>query len=568
MRMLSRNAFAAWPAQVLASVGAIGLLLMAFTSQARALGPNSPKVKQAIANAIKFLETAEDGRIGAQALIGMTLLKNGADPTHPKVQAAVNVVAGAAKVLPEQYHHDIYSTGLSIMLLVAVDPVKYRSEIATICSSLRLRQKDHGAWGYPKEDKNNGKTCDTSQTQYAVLGLWEAEDLAGVPTPPEIWDKVAEWLIRTQQSDGAFAYQGNPSDAIGERIAQPGASHNMTAAAMGSLYIVKDRLGIRKLRKGADDDTPEVLVPYESAEDIKNRIKTKIELKYFTRAISSGNTWFDDRTIPLEKPATPSFIYYYLYARERYESLREADEKGSVKVDLQSENAADWYEQGARFLIDTQKENGAWESACGAVPDTCFGALFLLRSTKKTLEKRDELRRQAGLMLAGRGLPADPNVRVREGKVTVRPLAGNIDQVLAAVDDERNPAHAQAIEALADLSRSGDRAELARHGRDLARLAVAGETEVRLIAIAAIERSRNLDIAPVLIQLLSDPDLDVTRAASESLGRISRKYTTFGLGVEPTAEQRAKAIAGWRAWYKSIRPDVDLDSYDPLAEAP
>jgi hypothetical protein len=536
----------------------------ALIAPAHALGPNSPRVKEAIANAIKFLETAEDGRIGAKALVGLALLKNGAAVDHPKVQNCVTVVAGAAKVLPEQYQHDIYSTGLSIMLLVAVDPVKYRSEIATICASLRLRQKEHGAWGYPKGTPNLGETCDTSQTQYAVLGLWEAEDLADVPTPAETWDKVAAWLIQTQQSDGAFAYQGTPSEAIGERITQPNANHNMTAAAMGSLYIVKDRLGIRKLRKSVDDETPPALEPYESAEDIKARIKTKIELKYFSRAISSGNNWFEDRTITLAKPAAPDFIYYYLYARERYESLREADEKGSVKVE--AESAPDWYEKGARFLIDTQEKDGSWVGASGAVPDTCFGALFLLRSTKKTLEKRDERRRQAGVMLAGRGLPPNPNVRVRDGRVTVRPLKATPEEVLAIVADPRHASHAQAVEALADMTAKADRAELARHAPALARLAKNSAAPVRKIAIAGIERGRNLNVAPVLITLLDDPDPEVARAANDALGRISRKFNLFELGIEPTPDQRAKAIQGWRAWYRSLRPDIDLDSYDPLAD--
>ena len=39
----------------------------------------------------------------------------------------------------------------------------------------------------------------------------------------------------------------------------------MTVAAVGSLYIVKDRVGITQLKKPFLDDTPEVFVPYEAA---------------------------------------------------------------------------------------------------------------------------------------------------------------------------------------------------------------------------------------------------------------------------------------------------------------
>ncbi|MGE0609490.1 MAG: prenyltransferase/squalene oxidase repeat-containing protein, partial [Pirellulales bacterium] len=458
---------------------------------------------------------------------------------------------------PEQIHWDIYSSGLTMMLLVAVDPSKYRQDVEAIAKSLYLRQKADGAWGYPTGDL--AKTCDTSQTQYAVLGLWEAQEFAGVETPVEIWEKIAEWLLKTQDPLGSFAYQGHPSDEIGERITQPGASNNMTAAAMGPLYLVKDRLGIRKLKKRADDGLPTALEPYESPDDIKNRIKTKIELKYFTRAIASGNKWFDKK-VPLGKPDAP-FIFYYLYARERYESLKEADERDGRKP--REDDSPDWYSEGARWLIDNQAENGSWKGTAGEVPDTCFATLFLLRSTQKTLEKAGLLRHQAGLAVGGRGLPKGDNVRVRDGLVVVKPLDGSLNDTMPALLDSQHEEHAQARENLADLARSGERQQLLEQARPLARLAMYGGRDVRVHAILGIRRSRNLDLVPLLIHLLNDGDPEVVRAASDGLGQISRKYTSFGLGLQPTPEQREKAVAQWRKWFHGVRPEVDLNSYDP-----
>ena len=91
------------------------------------LTTKSPEVLQAIDRGIKFLEsdTAKDDRVGAQALIGLALLKNGAKPDHPKVMQAVARIQKAlasrdtTKANPEL---DIYSTGLAIIFLVERDP--------------------------------------------------------------------------------------------------------------------------------------------------------------------------------------------------------------------------------------------------------------------------------------------------------------------------------------------------------------------------------------------------------------------------------------------------------------
>ncbi len=527
----------------------------------QAITPDNPRVKSAVKKAIEYLESSADGRFGAKALVGLTFAKYGAEPSHPQIESAVKAVQNAVKVGPEKFTSDIYSTGVSIMFLVAVDPSKYRYEIETLVKSLHLRQKPHGAWGYPLTHEKHGQTCDTSMTQYAILGLWEAEDQAGIETQRLVWDRVARWLLLTQDDSGGFGYQGQPATRLGRTTKQSGVKHSMTVAALGSLYIVKDRVGITKLKKRADDLTPEAFQPFESAEERAARIKTRIDLRHFARALANGNRWVEDK---YDVDNLTSYIHYSLYALERYESLRQAESMGR---DVSSEKTDDskWYNRGARFLLRTQNEDGSWESSAGAVPDTCFGALFLMSSTRKTLAATSVARYDGGTLVGGRGMPDADEVRLRDGQLVVQPLDGPLEDILSTAMDPAASNHLAAVERLAELATGGTADQLNPHAVRLRHLALDGPRQTRTFAIQCLTRTKQLQHVPLLIHLLSDENPDIMREASLALSTLSRKYTTFGLNASSSDAQRNEAIERWKQWYRGIRPDVDVDALDPRA---
>ncbi len=62
------------------------------------------------------------------------------------------------------------------------------------------RQNPNGSWDY--QGRTHG---DTSISQYAVLGMWEAEN-AGVEIPPSVWDRAAGWFLSVQDSAGGWNY--------------------------------------------------------------------------------------------------------------------------------------------------------------------------------------------------------------------------------------------------------------------------------------------------------------------------------------------------------------------------
>jgi hypothetical protein len=535
---------------------------------AAATTPDNPRVQSSVRKALEYLETAEDGRVGGKALVGLAFAKHGKDADHPQIKAAISAIKAALRNGPEGFRPGVYDTGISIMFLVAVDPSRYRFEIESLVRSLHLRQKDHGAWGYPLTHDKHAGTCDTSMTQYAVLGLWEAEDQAGVETPRLVWDRVARWLLLTQDPGGGFGYQGLPALRLGRFEKQSGIRDSMTLAAVGSLYVVKDRVGITKLKKATHDDTPDEFVPFESREQRAARIKTAIDLRHFARALANGNRWIEDN---VDVQNLTGYSHYALYALERYESLREAQAAGRSHP-LEKTDESKWYNRGARYLMRTQHVDGSWEGKSGVVPATAFGALFLMGSTRKTLAAKSVARYTSSSLVGGKGLPQGKKLRVREGRVVHPPLARPLPEVLDILSDTKHPEFKPAIEAFADAAREESPSELALHLDAIIPLAVAPSTSeaqrgVRMLAIDCLRRARDLDRVPWLIHLLEDDDPRVAYAAAEALGKISRKYDTGGLSRRCTVEERKAAVAKWSAWYRSLRPDVDLDSFSFLRPA-
>ncbi len=547
----------------LVSLAAVGLTVC--PRIAYAVTPYSPRVKSAVTRALTYLEGAQETRLGGRALVGLALVKNGRDPSHPKIVDAVRVIKAALRNGPERFRSGIYDTGLAIMFLVALDPSLYRFEIETLVQTLHLRQKTQGAWGYPVTNERNGKTCDTSMTQYAVLGLWEAEDQAGIETPRLVWDRLALWLLLTQDPNGGFGYQGTPAVRLGRHEKQGGVRDSMTIAALGSLYVVKDRVGITQLKKPAHDDTPDALVPYESQEERAARLKTLIDRRHFARALANGNRWIETN---VDVNKLTGYPYYALYALERYESLREADAAGRSQP-LEKTEQSKWYNRGAKFLLRTQNSDGSWEGQSGLNPSTAFGALFLMGSTRKTLAARSVARYTSSKLIGGKGIPNMPNVRVRAGQVVPMPLDQPLDEVLQIVRDPKNPKFAAAVETLADAAKEMTARELTPHISALLHLALhasesQGRRETRLLAIRCLCHTNDLDHVPWLIHLLNDEDSEVAFAAVEALSQLSRKFDTLGFTRRPDDRQRAASIVKWKAWYHDVRPDVDLDAFSFL----
>lgn len=515
-------------------LAALTWLFGAVADTRAALTTESPEVKQSVARAIAFLEQASDNRQGALALQGLSLVKSGADLKHPLITATAETIAKAAG--DDTLDQDIYSLGLSIIYLTSLDPDEYRTEIESLLKTLAGAQKDHGGWGYHYFD-----TGDTSMTQYAVLAMWEAEQV-GIRPPIASWERVANWLLRTQDPSGAFGYQGTDPGNF-NLVQQDEVRHSMAAAGTGSLYICADRLGMVQLKTDTQG-VPAALKPVSDGGANAPSARTRnVDAARMAAARELGDRWLlTNYTIEPEQ-----WVYYYLYAFERYQSFREAAETRTTA------GGPAWYDDGARFLIANQKEDGSWVGQAGDVPDTAFAVLFLLRSTRKSIQRAKTY--GAGTLVGGRGVPTGTaELLLKKGKIVPRPLEGPAEEVFAIMADPGHQDFLRAIESLEAFTEGDDVDSLAAQADRLVQLAEQGSPEARAAAVKALARTRNLDHVPALIEALEDPDQMVFLEARDGLRFISRKLRGFGLTAQSSDADVKAAVEKWRAWFRAVRP--------------
>lgn len=526
---------------------ALGVALwMVVLSKAMALSPDSPVVKAAVRKAVEYLEapTTDERRLGGRAVVALALLKSGSPVTHPLIRnAATDIHKHIAERKVTNLNLDVYTTGLSLIFLISLDPKTHREDIRALLTYLQTLQKLHGGWGYPER-----RTGDTSMTQYGVLGAWEAAQ-AGFNVPTSSVAKVTRWLLLTQDPSGAFGYQGTVSHDMNVRVKQTDVRPSLAVAGLGSLCICADLLGyIEKHER--DEDLPLVVREvYVKKKADPESIRGDIDPKWLMTAMRTGRGWMEkNQEIPKQS------TYYYLYGLERYRSFRELIEGGF-------DPEPRWYTEGARFLLQGQTDDGSWqgaESIIGRPVDTAFAVLFLVRSSKKSIDRTKLLGN--GTMTSGWELPYDTSdVELCEGKVRLRSYRGSVKDLLAALADPCREGHPQAIRMLEELPPGEAAALVSGHPAALDRLVRTGTAPVRAGILRLVARTDNFDHVPLLVRAIEDPDPSVWQAACKSLERLSRTWNSSELPADTSLADRGPVIQKWKSWYLGVRPDAQFD---------
>lgn len=524
------------------------------------LDVQSREVQTAINRARTFLQNSTDDS-ASLSLTGYALLKSGSTISDKKVAAAVDDIrqrCEGTSYTPSSHH--IYSAAVDAMLLEALGDPRDRPCLSKIANYLLAQQKPHGGWYYPGQSDIYG---DTSISQYGMLGLWAARR-AGVTIPTATWEQAARWHQKTQNPDGGAGY--HPA-ANGSTETKP----TMTAAAGGSLHVARLMLfgttasGKRKAQKVSNGKRFGVLEPVRPdlpPEEVApaNLVRpTELDLNALDSSIDRNFNAIEKLAV---RGLPPDWTCYYLYAIERFAALSNRQEIAGV----------DWYDAGARWLIQHQASDGSWRDSSGSSPATSLSILFLGRATASLLNHSGPAPSiGGGLLVGGRDLNSQLKPEAKDPQTSAQQADRALKSLSKSLSDQ-DVAAAQA--AIVSQFQLGDREQLVGQLDLLKQLVNDPRAEIRRTACWALGKTGELDPVPLLIARLSDPEADVALEASRALCTIASEPAGIaGLSIDPTRHtlRRAERTNGtrytspreewqelstkaWLEWYLARRP--------------
>lgn len=509
--------------------------------------PDSEEVQALVTRGMTYIEqnfgnNALDKELGGYAVCAMAAYSHTRDEDHPLVQAALKEIRkGVQEGFPEGSHAN-YSLGLALILLGTLDAGLYPEEVQAILEQIYKNQLSNGSWTYPNETIG-----DTSQSQYACLGMWMAHR-QGIPVRMPVVTNATNWFLRTQAPDGGFGYRPRDPGSF-TRIEHERKTPSMGVAGAGSLYVLGELLGFIN---DPEETRARTLLPPAIAPAIEKReaISNAVDSARWQLAVKAADQWCG-KNAGVENPFHQ---YYYMYAVERYWAFRE------LAID-QPENEPRWYNEGVSYLQRMAEEDGSWKSNNGPTIGTAFAVLFLLRSSHAIV---DRIQQESGTVRGGgHDLPRDVSAVTKNsaGQVVSSDDTKALAAVLEILDDPKAVQDDYVSEVPEKLVLSVEPNERSLQLSRLRRMIVNGSFQGRLTAVNTIGSVRDLDSAPALIFALSDPDLRVVRAARNALRFMSRKENGFGFVINserPAKADWTKAQEDWTKWLLSVRPDAEL----------
>ncbi len=169
-------------------------------------------------------------------------------------------------------------------------------------------------------------TGDLSNSQYGALGMWALAD-AGYEVPTSYCGTTDRLWRTLQLPSGEWGYWFNPDHH------DDNPRDTMTLAGIATLFVTNEFL-----------DTEVRLLP---------KLNKNIDL-----GLKSLNATFQ-----------PSNELYYMYGVERV----------GLASGLKFFNQTNWYQEGALFLLQHQKDDGSWEYQGSRIVGTSYALLFLAR---------------------------------------------------------------------------------------------------------------------------------------------------------------------------------------------
>jgi hypothetical protein len=217
-----------------------------------------------------------------------------------------------------------------------------------------------------------GGENDLSSTQLAALALFSAHRM-GLRAPDAVWNDILSFSLDQQDPDGPEVKQVDPitrqettrrvrgfSYIRGQSHPEEGQpTGSMTACGVANLMMARFILSDAGRRQA--------------------EWNLRSDAKRVQDAVEDGIAWMEANWSPFANPKKKEMNVYHLYWL--YAVERAMDLTGQTKVGPHI-----WYSEMGQQLIDRQGEDGRWDTQTahqpGDVLDTCFGLLFLRRSTR------------------------------------------------------------------------------------------------------------------------------------------------------------------------------------------
>jgi len=333
---------------------ALGLLVAGAASPARAA--TAEQIDAATTKAKAYLYAKlEDGNLeipepamparhyetGGHAIVLYSLLASGESASDPRIAKAIEWQLGNKA-------QNVYALAVRMQIwtrLKQTPPIRdaIKRDAAILLGGMKTTGDIAGCWDY---FQNDSKDVSFSRTQYAVLGLWAAQQ-ADLEISDKTWQTIENAWLKHQDPSGAWSYRLVPSQGY---PLTPG----ITAAAVASLYLTQDALhGNEGINCKGGLGNP---------------------------AIDKGLDWLAGKMnlVATDAPYARDFPYPTLYTLERVGMASGRKYFGAV----------DWYQKGADWLVKRQSPDGSWPAAgqerywvtaISGQSDTAFALLFLAR---------------------------------------------------------------------------------------------------------------------------------------------------------------------------------------------
>ncbi|MCS7032829.1 MAG: DUF4159 domain-containing protein [Phycisphaerae bacterium] len=344
---------------------AIVVLIAAFPGLLPAVPP-ADTLDSAISRGVKFLldRQKEDGAwhdgdpnhphiVGRTALVCLALLNAGESHQSPPLRRAIEFLKRANVDYT-------YSVSLRAAFFSMLPETVRRTRLAADTKwLLEARGRAGTVTGlYSYHGGGRIMSGDYSNSQYGVLGVWYAAN-AGVEVPHSYWKAIDIGWRAGQQADGGWGYRPDDSRTYA----------SMTAAGVATLYVAYDQLHAHAER---------VLTrhPGEAREALVRGVD------WLSRNFSVEHNAGLDYPLNLADPLVRrtgrfralgggSWVHYMLFGYERVGEATGLTRFGEHK----------WFNDGADFLIRTQRDDGGWDGAGEGWRDvnSAYALLFLAR---------------------------------------------------------------------------------------------------------------------------------------------------------------------------------------------